>query len=158
MERTGTERREVGSHDPSLSDHANALLRDELREVLGSDTVEVDAGAPHHERERHGGHSPMVAALIDARLTLAVTFFTMLVVGAVASIAIGSWWALVGALAVHAIGTLALVGVTLQLTSETEHVSPETAAELEAEGVADPDRAFNQLLEDYRGRDRGPPA
>jgi hypothetical protein len=67
------------------------------------------------------------------------------VIGVILSLATGSWWALVAALAVHAAGTLIVATTALRLTTETEHVSSELAARLEEEGVQDPDRAFTEL-------------
>jgi hypothetical protein len=76
---------------------------------------------------------------------LAVSLSAFVVIGVIVSLATGSWWALVAALVVHAVGTLVVATTALRLTTETEHVSPELAARLEAEGVQDPDRAFTEL-------------
>jgi hypothetical protein len=80
-------------------------------------------------------HGPLVA----------ISFAAFVVIGVILSLATGSWWAFAAALAVHAAGTLAVATAALRLTTETEHVSPELAARLEAEGVQDPDRAFTEL-------------
>lgn len=66
-----------------------------------------------------------------------------------------SWWALVAACAVHATGTLLAAGGAFELMMRGEHVSPEVAAQLEEEGVADPDRVLTELVRDVRD-ERGP--
>ena len=47
---------------------------------------------------------------------------------------------------------------SIQATTEIEHASPETSAQLEAEGVADPDRVLSDLVEEYTGQADGSPA
>jgi hypothetical protein len=148
---TARERRIVLSADPSLSPHANELLTWELRSALGSDVVDVPAGAPHHETERHGTHSVLFTALWNARLGIIITGAALVTVGAVVALATDSLWALIIALIVHAICTTAVFGATWQAMSGMDHASPELAAMLASEGVADPDRVFDELLHDYAG-------
>lgn len=148
-----SERREVRSEDPSLSPEANRLLTDELRDVVGSEAVDVPVGRAHAARERHGGRSGVVVGLESNRLAIGMTFLAALVVGAILSLATGSWWFLLLALGMHALGTLAIVGLALQMTTQTEHVSPGVAARLEDEGVGDPDALFGELVDEYAPRD-----
>lgn len=149
-----SERREVRSQDPSLSPEANRILTEELRAAVGRDEVVVPRGRRHAEQEQHGGRGGMAVALSQNRLALALTFLAALVVGAVVSLATGSWWFLLLALGVHALGTIAIVGIVLGMTTETEHVSPTAAARLEDEGVADPDAVLSELVEEYAPGDR----
>jgi membrane protein implicated in regulation of membrane protease activity len=61
---------------------------------------------------------------------------TALVVGAIAALALGSWWVLVGVLGVHALATTAVVGYTLRRAGEThEKPDPVTEARVEEERV-----------------------
>jgi hypothetical protein len=150
-QREQTERRVVRSEDPSLSPEANELLTHELRQVLGRDEVQVPVSAPRHSRERHADHDTAAASLASNRPLLFVTLATALIVGGIAALATGEYWILVAALALHAIGTLLVTSGVIQLTTQTEHVDPDVAARLEAEGVADPDRALTELVEDYAG-------
>lgn len=145
------ERRFVKSEDPSLSDEANQLLTDELQAAVGASQVEVPVDTVHREREEHATGLPERGSLVNARLVLVVSFAVMVTVGVIASLATGTWLALVAALAVHAVGTLVVAGSALQLTTEVEHVSPDVAARLEEEGVADPDRVLTDLVEEYAG-------
>lgn len=145
-----TERREVRSADPSLSPEANRLLTEELQDAVGADHVEVPAGAPDRTREHHASAGAgMTSNLAQTRLYLVIAFFVLLTVGVVVSLATGSWWALVGALVVHAVGTLATLASVVQLTTQVEHVESTTAARLEEEGVNDPDKVLTDLVEDY---------
>lgn len=140
--------------DPSLSPEANRVLTRELRAVVGDDAVEVPRGRPHVERERHGGRSGFAVALSQNRLVIAMTLLAALVVGAIVSLATGSWWLLLLALGVHALGTLVVVAIVLKMTTQTEHVSPTAAAALQEEGVGDPDAVFSDLVEEYAPADR----
>ena len=145
------EQRVVRSEDPSLTDEANELLTEELREVVGRDTVEVRAGTPRRHERARGGHHPIRATLISNRELLVVAFFVALTVGGIVTIVTGSWWALVAACAIHALGTMLVAASAIQLTTQTEHMSPGTAARLENEGVGDPDRVLTELVEDFSG-------
>jgi hypothetical protein len=153
-------------HDPET----DRLLEQELREAVGEDAAaeameradEVRAahaapGTPA-AREDVSSRRPLDApgdvgaprgsatsAVARRGPLLAVSFAAFVVIGVIASLAAGSWWALVAALVVHAIGTLLVATTALRLTTETEHVSSELAARLEEEGVQDPDRAFTEL-------------
>lgn len=153
-EQRETERREVRADDPSLSPEANRILTEELRAAVGRDAVELPAERRHAERERHGRHSGVAVVLAGNRLLIAMTFLAALVVGAVVSLATGSWWFLPLALGVHALGTIAVVTVALGMTTQTEHMSPTAAARLEDEGVEDPDALLTDLVEAYAPEDR----
>jgi hypothetical protein len=151
MTRPRTVRREVRSTDPSLSPEANRLLTDELREVVGSDEVEVPAGTPAHHETDHGGGTTFPGTLAANRVLILVSLAALIVVGVIVSLATGSWWALVAAAAVHAIGTLLIAAFAIHMTTRVEHVDPTTAARLEAEGVTDPDRVLSELTEEFAG-------
>ena len=147
----GTERRAVRSDDPSLSDRANELLTQELREAIGADEVVVPQDVPDRSRDRHATHSPFVATLTANRPILIVTFLMALVLGGVVALATDQYWAVVVAAALHAVGTLAVTAGAIALTTNIEHVDPTVAARLEEEGVADPDRVLSELVEDFAG-------
>ncbi|HEU4701137.1 MAG TPA: hypothetical protein VFS37_01550 [Conexibacter sp.] len=156
--------------DPRHDPDTDRLLEQELGEAIGDDAAkrameradEVRAahaapGTPAARDEpdaRRVTRSPHDTAAQRGALTswitrqgplLAVSFAAFVAIGVILSLATGMWWALVVALAVHAVGTLLVATTALRLTTETEHVSPELAARLEAEGVQDPDRAFTEL-------------
>jgi hypothetical protein len=151
-EREQDEPREVRVADPSLSPEANRILTEELRQVVGGDTVRVPAGRKHVERERHGARSGFVVGLASNRLALGIAFLVALVVGAILSLVTDSWWFLLLALGVLALATIAVVLGVVQLTTETEHLSPSAAARLEDEGVGDPDALFSALVEEFTPR------
>lgn len=134
--------------DPTrdLSSWAVAALEREVDQVVAYDHVEGQTGAtwrPRRGRARH--HTRLTTAAVDARI-LVVPVALMFVVIALIAITGTS-------LVLVAVSFLALVvGVALvaeliaSMTREVEHVSPETAALLAGEGVADPDRLFGDLL------------
>jgi hypothetical protein len=150
-DREQTERRFVQSDDPSLTPEANRLLTEELREVVGKDEVELPAGTGQRARERHGEHSPLVAALVANRPIILVTLLMAVVVGGIVSLTTGWYVAVLLAVGLHALGTMLVAAGAVQLTTQVEHVAPETAARLEEEGVGDPDRLLGQLVEDFTG-------
>ncbi len=138
----------VRSEDPSLSREANEMLTRELQQVVGATEVDVPEGTLERRILRHGGHSTMTATLVDNRPIILVTFLGAIVVGSIIALATGQFWALLLAVGVHAAATVLVAFGVLQLTTQTEHVSPEVYARLEAEGVTDPDQVFNELIED----------
>jgi hypothetical protein len=148
---TETERRFVRSEDPDLTPEANRLLTEELQEVIGRDEVEVPRDTPRRAEEPHATSSPMMATLISNRPLIIVTLLAAIVVGAIISIATGWYVAVLLAVGLHALATLLVAAGAIQLTTQVEHVAPETAARLEQEGVADPDRLLGQLVEDFAG-------
>lgn len=160
-------------HDPHDMSETDRLLQRELSEAVGEEGAErameqaddvraahAVPGSPaaaagdnadgtrrlHDAPGEPGAPRGGVTSAITARgPLLAVSFAALLTIGVIISLATGSWWALVAALAVHAAGTLIVATTALRLTTETEHVSSELASRLEAEGVRDPDRAFTEL-------------
>lgn len=145
-----TERRVVRSSDPSLSPEANRLLTAELRAIIGRDEVDVPATRPDPAHDAHGGHSPWIADLIDARVGPVFAGLAAIVVAAIVALTWGGWAILVAALVVLVVATLLAARTLLGLTDEAEHPDPETAALLEAEGVGDPDRVLQQLVDEFR--------
>jgi hypothetical protein len=142
--------REVRANDPNLSTEANELLTDELREAVGSDHVAVPVEAARGAGTLGASERRTLVTLLAAnRLLVGITFAVLLIVGVIVGLATGSWWAVVAAAGVHALGTLAVISMALRLSTEVEHVAPSTAARLEDEGVADPDRALTDLIESY---------
>jgi hypothetical protein len=146
-----TERRFVRSEDPELTPEANRLLTEELREVVGRDEVEVPRDTPHRAEEAHGTHSPLAGTLVSNRPLIIVTLLAAVVVGGIISLATGYYVAVLLAVGLHALATLLVAAGAIQLTTQVEHVAPETAARLEQEGVADPDRVLTELAEEFAG-------
>ena len=68
------------------------------------------------------------------RLFIVISAATVLVVGAIASLATGSWWFLIVALAAHAVGTLAVLGYSMsKVTDDKDKPDPVTEARIEEE-------------------------
>lgn len=146
------------SDDPNLSPEANAALTEELQQAVGAEHVSMPADAPDPATAERAGDSAAKATGISIRPLFVVTLFAALTVGAVISMSTGSWWALVIAAGVHALGTMVVASGAIQLTTQIEHASPGTTARLEEEGVADPDRVLSDLVEEYTGQAQSSPA
>src|SRR3954453_21896074 len=142
--------RDVRADHPDLSAEANELLTRELQEAVGGDRLRVPAErADELGRLGQRTRPTFVAALGANRVLIAITFTVLLIVGVIAALSTGSWWAVAAAAAVHALGTLIIISMTLRLSTEVGHVAPEAAARLEEEGVGDPDAALTDLVEQY---------
>jgi hypothetical protein len=153
-----TERRFVRSDDPNLSPEANAALTDELQQAVGAQSVAMPADTQDPATAQRSDDSAAKATAVSMRPIFIVTLLAALTVGAVVALSTGSWWVLVGALGVHALGTMVVASGAIQLTTQIEHASPETSARLEEEGVADPDRVLSDLVEEYTGQAQSSPA
>ena len=142
------------SPDPRLSPEANRLLTDELREVLGDDTLRVPNGELLQRAQRQSTHGQSAATLFGVRRELVVLVSVLVIVAGILTLGSGGWW-LVGALLV----LLAAASLVVHLThssylKRTEHVDPRTAAKLEDEGIVDPDGLLTELVEDYRSAEQ----
>jgi hypothetical protein len=154
-EPSNRDHRAVRSDDPSLSSEANRELTDELREIVGADTVDVPSGRSDPATARHARHTPFASELIADRLGYGAAALVLIVVLAIVGLATGSVIALVAAFAVLLIALALALRLVVGLTGEREHPSPELAALLEGEGVGDPDRLLTDLVDEFR-TDDGP--
>lgn len=141
-ERSHTRRRET-----------DRLVERELRAAVGDEAAEQrlraapgDGATEAAVAAEAAAHRKGAGAWLSANgVLLGVSFAIFAVVGVMLSLATGSWWAFAAAIVAHAIGTLLVAALAISKTTETEHVSPQLAARLHEEGVADPDRAFSEL-------------
>jgi membrane protein implicated in regulation of membrane protease activity len=149
-DRPPTERRLVRSSDPSLSPDANRLLTDELRAIIGRDEVDVPVGRADPAVAAHGGHAVVVADVIASRLGVVFTALAAICVIAVIALVWNTVAILVVALAVLLVATLLATRFLFGLMREGEHPDPDTAALLEEQGVGDPDRLLQDLVDEFR--------
>ncbi len=140
MDREEQERRSRGE--------ARDMLRGELREVVGPERAERAERAGALDEAVEGARPKTIAGVLsESRELVAITFFTALIVGAIIALITGAWWVILIALALHAIGTVVVVGTALTLATRGESPDPRTAAALEARGVTDPDAALEHAVE-----------
>lgn len=141
--------------------HAEArdMLRGELREVVGTEAAERAERRGALDEAIEGRPKTIEGVLSESRELIAISFFVAIVVGAVIALISGAWWIIFVALALHAIGTVVVVGTALTLATRGESPDPRTAAALEARGVSDPDAALDHAVEvatdGRQGRDGG---
>ena len=141
-------KRDKRSRDPRLSPEATRLLTEELREVLGDDTIKVPDGEALQSAQSAHGH--YAATLFGMRRELVVLASVLLIIAAILTLAGGSWWLVGAVMVLLAAGSLAVHLTHSSYLKSTEHVDSQTAAKLEDEGVVDPDRVLTKLVEDYR--------
>ncbi len=122
------------------------LLARELREVVGPEPGGAPSGQTGSAGRTHATRGPSVSTLVATRQILLITLLLAIAVGGVLTLVTDSWWASVGALAVHAAATLVAAGSAIRLTTQTEHVAPEVAARLEDEDAASPTTRLVALL------------
>lgn len=139
--------------DPRLTDEANRLIADELRDATGEDVELVE---PPQDVARHAGDAPADgsgagaaaarAPFAQSRFTVVVALCAAVVWGIAIATSSGSWVVLpIAVLAFVGLGLL-VARVTLRTSTQVERPAPETMARLEREGVADPERALNEQL------------
>lgn len=146
------ETREVRVDDPSLPPEVRKALSKELQEAVGAERVEVPADTPHRERDVNAQRGPS-GFLGRNRLLFGITGIGALVVGAIIALAVKEWWVLLIPVGVHAIGTLIVGFLTIQMTTQPESMDPALTARLESEGVDAPERAFNDLVQEFTASD-----
>ena len=144
----------TGHHEGAANTgRAQDLLVDELREAVGDEAVEradldVDRALAPEPRSVRG-------AIVSSRMLLIVVGAALLVAGVVASLATESWIWFAVALGVHALFAAVVVGTALTQTTQVEKPAPTTVTALEAEGVADPEGALNDLVEQVADQEQG---
>jgi hypothetical protein len=143
--------RRVVVDEPGLSDDTNRALTKDVRAAVGGDVARVPEDAPPARVPRR--RSRLVATLTENRLIVIITFLTFVVVGAIVSLAAGSWWILLAAVAVHAIATVLMTAGVLKATADVERPDQATLERMEADGVPDPEGTFNEMVEQFGGAD-----
>lgn len=127
---------------------AERTMREELEAALGQ-RVSQDEARAALERP-----APTLAHwLREQQLLVAIAGGTALVVGAMLSLALGSWLFLALALAAHLLVTLLVGYVVLRVTTEVEKPGPLTVARLQAYGVDDPESKLNRAIQAHQGGD-----
>lgn len=157
MQQQRPRRADAGAPPPRLSATALDALEREVQSVLSWEAEHGGpTGAPWRPSARaHRHHGRLVTAAADARILIVPVALMLIVTALVATV--GDTYALVAlAFAGLVVGVLLVAELIANMTREVEHVSPETAAILEHEGVVDPDRLFGDLLAARREREPTP--
>ncbi len=138
------------------TERSRELLVGELREVVGDEAVKgADLDVERALGRRSGG---IGAAMPTSRLLLLIVGAVLLLVGVVASLALDNWLLLVAAMALHGVFAAVVIASAFILTNSKEKPAPTVEAALHDEGVADPEAALDDLVEqvgDQRERDDG---
>jgi hypothetical protein len=149
-EAAGSEVRDVRAEDLALSPETNQRLTGELREVVGSDRVEVPADRPHASRGEHPQQHGAAARFELNWFQLVRMSAIVLTFAAIIALITNDWWVLALAAGVHALGTMT-VGLTIvRVTTTSERPSPTVAAAMAEEGVRNPDEHFSRMVEEFR--------
>jgi Flp pilus assembly protein TadB len=145
------ETRDVRVDDPRFPADVNAALTDELQKAVGAKRVQVPRDTPHREHDLRADDHTLAALLGRNRLLIAITAVAAIVVGAIVALASAEWWTLFIPVGVHALGTLAVGFMVVQMTTQPEAPDPAVAAKLADAGVPAPERTFNDLVEEFGG-------
>jgi hypothetical protein len=86
----------------------------------------------------------------SSRLLLMITLSAAVVVVAFLAVLTGSWWGVVGAMAVLLAMVFVVVRNVLSMLADVDAPSPTERARQEAAGVRDPDRLLNERQTDSR--------
>lgn len=148
-EPTDSEVREVRAEDPGLTPDTNQRLTSELREVVGTDRVEVPADRPHAARGEHPQqHGP--AARLEFNWFQSIRLGAIvLTFGAIIALITNDWWVLALAAGVHALGTMTVGLTVIRVTTTSERPSPTLAAAMAEEGVHNPDEHVSRMVEEF---------
>ncbi len=138
------------AEDPELSPETNARLTEELRDVIGTDHVDVPRDRPHASRGEHPRQHGAAAMLNQHRIRLIQATAITLTFGAIVSLITNDWWLLPLAAGIHALATMTVVGLIVRMTTTSEHPAPDVAAALAEDGVANPDEYFSRMVEEFR--------
>jgi hypothetical protein len=152
--RRNAETRAVEVAEPQLSPETNARLTQEVRDVVGTDRVEVPRERPHPSRGEGVPRRGILAYLGVQRPMVLGSFAGALVVGAIIALITRTWWVLPLAAGVHALATMTIVAIIIRMTTTIEHPSPELAATLSAEGIRNPDELFSRLIDEFSPENR----
>jgi hypothetical protein len=145
-----SEVREVRAEDPELSADTNHRLTEELREVVGTDRVEVPADRPHATLGEHPRQHGTAARFEINWFQLVRTSAIVLTFAAIVALITNDWWILPLAAGVHALGTMAVSLTIIRMTTTSERPSPTVAAAMAEEGVHNPDEHFSRMVEEFR--------
>ena len=142
----------MGRHDQDPA-KARELLLDELKDAVGEDAVreadvDVDRSISRQPRSLRG-------AFVSSRLMILVIGGALLVVGVIVALATESWIWFGVALLVHAVLSAVVIGSAFAQTTQIEKPSPTAVTALEEQGVADPEGALNDLVEQVAGEEEG---
>ncbi|MDQ4048580.1 MAG: hypothetical protein M3131_04240 [Actinomycetota bacterium] len=136
---------ETQDQNGDISKDARDTLIEELEDAVGEEAVEqadLDVDRAIGERPH-----PLRTAFASSRLLIVLTGATALTVGIIASLAVGSWWLVAVAMALHSVLTAVVVGMSMTLFSQVEKPDSSVVTKLEDEGVDDPETVVNNLVE-----------
>jgi hypothetical protein len=144
------EQRPVRVDEPDLSERTNERLTEELRETVRARSVGVPADRPHASTGDHPESRSWLHVLTLHRLVFGLTLAMLLTIAAIVALSNGDWWLLPLACVVHAAGRMLVLTFALRMTRDMEHPSPTLAAAMTEEGIASPDLAFSEMVEEFR--------
>jgi hypothetical protein len=126
-------------------------MRAELEDAVGHhvDRETADRALDGPPRSR------FAQSISDNELLLGITLAGMVVVGVILSLALDNWLFLVVAIAVHAVGTVAVTMLAIWLATSGDKPDPRTVARLEQQGVRNPEQALNDAVRDVRSDGAG---
>ncbi|WP_249010455.1 hypothetical protein [Conexibacter sp. DBS9H8] len=148
-----TEVRSVEVDEPRLSPELNAELTDELREVVGEDSVWVPRDRVHPSQGDAVEHPGVRGMRVPRNWIVSQVAATWVIVGLIALITVvsgaGAWWVM-GAAVLGLLVTMGLlIRTAFRMMANPERPAATTVARMEAEGVRDPERHFSDLVSEF---------
>jgi Flp pilus assembly protein TadB len=129
------------------SDEAKRLLADEVKEAEGDAAARRARGRLDRADPASPQPKTIRGAFESSGLLIVVTLALVVMVGVVAALVLDSWWILAAVVVVHGIITTIVVGLSFRMAAQEEKPDPVTEARLEAEGVANPERELDDLVD-----------
>jgi hypothetical protein len=148
--------REVTVNDPALSERTNARLTAQLREVIGADRVRVPRDRAHPSQGERPAQAPSALLATSNWLAGVIGGFAALAVGGIVATALtDSGWFVAAAMVVDIVGLACVATVVIRMTRITERPDPTLGAEMQQEGVANPDERFTEMVDEFLEREVG---
>lgn len=132
--------------DPRISGKANELIAEEMRAATGARELELRPPKDAASTTPLARPSDLHEALWDMRALIGTTGALLVVVIAILAVTSGQWWGLVVAIVVLFAMTGLVVARYARGAGQREHLDPDTAADLQAEGMLDPDGDFGRRM------------
>lgn len=141
----------VEVEDPSLSAETNRKVTAEVREALEADEVQLPDERITHEGDDHPGGANFWSTLWSKRILLGMTCAMLLVVGGIVALATHAWVLLPVVFIVLVAVTLGVTYMFGETSTNVEKPSNSTLAAMEADGVPDAERLFNDHVQEFAG-------
>lgn len=142
------EERKVEVNDPSLSPEANALMTRAVREIVGTDSMQVPADRPRPSQGERPRGNPFDRVTATMAMALGIVAVGACI-GLIVSMTDHRWWTTGVAFLVLVIALAAVTLTIVGLASTTAYADPNTAAALSELGVSNFEPRLSEIVREF---------